>query len=155
MSLLAVLVLFALLAIRRRKISGEGIGEVYVRRESGVGPGRPRAVLPKKHIIATPASDTCPYCGAGAELPEALFCWNCGASLERDSEGVLVPREGKRATVKGKCMVCNLDIGKSDTVAWCPYCGNMAHKAHILEWLHVKNQCPVCDKKLNNEDLLP
>lgn len=39
-----------------------------------------------------------------------------------------------------KCMICNKEL----TYIACPYCGKLAHKIGFLEWLKVKNICPIC-----------
>jgi hypothetical protein len=59
----------------------------------------------------------------------------------------------KALKITGKCMVCNLDVDSDDAVLRCPHCGNMAHKIHMLEWLHVKDYCPVCRRHLEERDL--
>jgi predicted RNA-binding Zn-ribbon protein involved in translation (DUF1610 family) len=56
-------------------------------------------------------------------------------------------------SVKMKCTVCNLDVRKGQDIVQCPYCGNVSHKAHILEWLHVKNTCPACNEHLSESEL--
>nr|MDO8099295.1 RING finger domain-containing protein [Candidatus Njordarchaeota archaeon] len=56
-------------------------------------------------------------------------------------------------TVKMKCMVCNLDLKRDQEVLRCPRCGNLAHKVHILEWLHTHNYCPVCNQHLSESTL--
>jgi rubrerythrin len=51
-------------------------------------------------------------------------------------------------------MVCKLEIFENDQVVRCPYCGYVAHKAHMLEWLHVKDYCPICHHHLDEENLM-
>ncbi|WXG45028.1 MAG: RING finger domain-containing protein [Promethearchaeati archaeon SRVP18_Atabeyarchaeia-1] len=54
--------------------------------------------------------------------------------------------------MKMKCVVCNLDIKKGETLLKCPYCGNISHKVHLLAWLHVKNTCPACNRRLSESE---
>jgi hypothetical protein len=53
----------------------------------------------------------------------------------------------------GTCMVCNQGVYSVDETLACPYCGSIAHKTHILEWLHVKNYCPACHMHLDESML--
>jgi uncharacterized delta-60 repeat protein len=106
----------------------------------------------RMHSVSAVALGWCPYCGAKVRIIGASFCWNCGASMGTDVEESLIRQEG-RAVRAGKCMVCRLDVRKSDEIAWCPRCGNIAHKIHLLEWLHVKDRCPVCGEHLMETDL--
>lgn len=52
-----------------------------------------------------------------------------------------------------KCMVCNLNLSESEERLFCPYCGNPAHKYHLLEWIKVKEFCPYCRRRLRINDL--
>jgi hypothetical protein len=129
----------------------------------------------------TPRASTnfCPYCGENSRLPVANFCWNCGANLEvrsgitnpRVSESTSIGTEAKRrgaliasavaggrqrrTTARmGRCMVCGLELNRSDQIMWCPYCGNASHKTHLLEWLHVKDYCPICHHHMDEKEIL-
>jgi hypothetical protein len=98
--------------------------------------------------------DVCSYCGVGMLRPGATFCWNCGASFPTSDEpAVAGGKQRKALKITGKCMVCNLDVDSDEAVLWCPHCGNMAHKTHMLEWLHVKDYCPTCLRHLEESDL--
>jgi C4-type Zn-finger protein len=57
------------------------------------------------------------------------------------------------AKTLGTCPVCKSDIRKSDPVVSCPYCGTLAHRDHLLEYLHVKGNCPSCGKRLNEKEI--
>lgn len=76
----------------------------------------------------------CPSCGK-ALYKEGNFCPYCGFKLER-------------------CIVCNLTIGKEDEITRCPYCSGIAHRDHMLEYIKVKGQCPICGKELKKYELL-
>lgn len=124
-------------------------------------------------------TSVCPLCGVRSRLPVAGFCWNCGAALQAPSDatenqavektGVQISKTKGRSIVTprilhgarrgnaarpGKCMVCDLEIKKSDEVMWCPYCGNAAHKNHLLEWFHVKKTCPICQHLMDEREIL-
>lgn len=52
-----------------------------------------------------------------------------------------------------KCIVCNLPIKKGEELVRCPSCGNVAHKTHMREWLHIRGYCPVCGEKVSESEL--
>jgi hypothetical protein len=52
-----------------------------------------------------------------------------------------------------KCIVCNLPINKGEELVRCPCCGNLAHRDHMLEWLHIRGYCPVCSEKISESEL--
>jgi HEAT repeat protein len=52
-----------------------------------------------------------------------------------------------------KCIVCNLPIKNGEELVRCPCCGNLAHKTHMLEWLHIRGYCPVCSEKVSESEL--
>lgn len=103
------------------------------------------------------ASKYCSYCGSEISLPDWKFCANCGASLPSNvgevhplSKDLSAPAENRAED----CMVCHLKIHGYDQVAYCPHCGNAAHRAHLLEWIHVRKQCPLCGQHLTEQELL-
>ncbi|WXG43682.1 MAG: hypothetical protein WED04_06525 [Promethearchaeati archaeon SRVP18_Atabeyarchaeia-1] len=49
----------------------------------------------------------------------------------------------------GVCIVCGEKVYEGDQVARCPHCRGIAHRGDLLEWAHVKGQCPSCGKKLD------
>jgi endogenous inhibitor of DNA gyrase (YacG/DUF329 family) len=55
---------------------------------------------------------------------------------------------------KLKCIVCNLPIRENQQKLFCPYCGNSAHRTHLLEWIKIKGFCPYCRKNLRRKDLV-
>lgn len=54
---------------------------------------------------------------------------------------------GSRGMVSGLL----IDFEKDNVVA-CPYCGNIAKREMLAEWLKVKGICPVCKKKLSLDE---
>jgi hypothetical protein len=101
------------------------------------------------------ASKYCIYCGAVVSKSDWRFCANCGAYLSGQDSAPPVNRESVPPLQgrTGRCMVCGLNLYPSDQIAYCIHCGNPAHKTHLLEWVHVKGQCPVCGQHLNEEDV--
>jgi endogenous inhibitor of DNA gyrase (YacG/DUF329 family) len=96
----------------------------------------------------------CPSCGNIVDIRMGAFCPNCGANVMIEKAVAPIPAPVKQIQkVTGKCMICNLEIRESEEVLWCPFCGNKAHKIHLLEWLHVKNYCPICNSHLNEKEL--
>jgi uncharacterized C2H2 Zn-finger protein len=95
----------------------------------------------------------CPRCGASLE-PSSSYCWNCNASTKTSLSAY-----GKEAgtttegTHSGICMVCKNPLGKEVELLFCPFCGSLAHSDHLLEWLHVKNYCPSCGRRLNENEV--
>jgi predicted RNA-binding Zn-ribbon protein involved in translation (DUF1610 family) len=95
----------------------------------------------------------CTYCGTTIETNKGDFCPNCGANTLAEGAATPIASEGKRVPrTMGRCMVCNLEMNKDEEALWCPFCGNQAHKAHMLEWLHVKNYCPMCHRQLDEHN---
>ena len=94
--------------------------------------------------------------------PEAL---NCLQELHERLEQDGLQQESKKVskavskvktsarTVGKKCCVCNLTLSKGEEAVRCPFCLNVAHKDHMLEWLHVRGSCPVCQRHVSESEL--
>ncbi len=76
-------------------------------------------------------------------------CLFCGHPLEQ--LGVMCPNCSKQPPI---CTVCNGIIKKNQKVYKCPNCDNLSHKGHLLQWLQIKEECPVCKQKINEELLV-
>ncbi len=64
----------------------------------------------------------------------------------------------KTESLEEYCVICRHAIRPSDVRAICPMCENSFHKVHLLEWLKVFNQCPICRSRItlfsnSSEDL--
>ncbi|MHA1542811.1 MAG: RING finger protein [Candidatus Hodarchaeales archaeon] len=46
------------------------------------------------------------------------------------------------------CVICRQSIRTSGEKVTCPECNNAFHRTHLLEWLKVFNQCPMCHHKI-------
>jgi predicted RNA-binding Zn-ribbon protein involved in translation (DUF1610 family) len=49
------------------------------------------------------------------------------------------------------CIVCRGELAQDDDVVWCPHCGKLAHREHMMEWIRDKGTCPACGKSLSEE----
>ena len=99
----------------------------------------------------------CIYCGTPVKSVESRFCTNCGASLPAQTAEPRQPERAPRVVVgggvAGNCMVCSLGVRLGDPIAYCPHCGNVAHRVHILQWLYLHKECPACREPLNEQQL--
>jgi Zn finger protein HypA/HybF involved in hydrogenase expression len=127
----------------------------------------------------TDAERLCVYCNTPLTMPGSRFCPGCGARLITLDEGNAVLASIGEAAVTGAttvvsveqaaiiakalrvrrreragtCMVCKLDLKSSDPLAWCPHCGNPAHRDHLIEWVRVRRKCPMCGEHLVEAEL--
>ena len=46
------------------------------------------------------------------------------------------------------CVICRHPIKSPEKTTKCPSCKNSYHQNHLLEWLKVFNQCPICQQRL-------
>ena len=46
------------------------------------------------------------------------------------------------------CMVCKLSFKNMDKILQCPVCESLYHKEHLLDWIRIHKNCPVCTQKL-------
>ena len=56
---------------------------------------------------------------------------------------------GSDRTTTEYCVICRQSIVSHEEKASCPKCRNPFHRAHLLEWLKVFNQCPMCHEKIS------
>jgi predicted amidophosphoribosyltransferase len=120
-----------------------------------------------RHYELKPTSPpiVCPKCGSALPATNDVFCARCGSKLTQTVEPEALPIEAapeskrtrrtphKRAGEK-VCTVCGLTIEPNDTLAWCPHCGNVAHKDHLVNWVRAKKRCPICSSTLDERSLL-
>ena len=45
------------------------------------------------------------------------------------------------------CMICKLEICSGDIIYICPTCKAHYHEEHLLDWLKIETNCPVCEYK--------
>lgn len=49
------------------------------------------------------------------------------------------------------CMICKLEIRDKQKVITCPFCKSYFHEDHLIEWIALNEDCPVCKKTLKND----
>jgi Zn finger protein HypA/HybF involved in hydrogenase expression len=110
-------------------------------------------------------SEFCPSCGArliGLADAEAFLASSGEAMETRPTPAVSAEQASRIARAfrvrkrerLGNCMVCNLHLKRSDPIAWCPHCGNPAHKNHLIRWIETKRICPMCGQHLDELELV-
>jgi DNA-directed RNA polymerase subunit RPC12/RpoP len=106
----------------------------------------------------------CPRCGSTEIIfPNLHTCTQCGADILNEGrlsrrgepeEKVSMKRDNLQARGEvGRCMVCGLGIYQGEPLLTCPNCSGKAHRTHLLEYTHVKGQCPSCRAHLSEEEL--
>jgi predicted RNA-binding Zn-ribbon protein involved in translation (DUF1610 family) len=103
----------------------------------------------------------CNTCGAAIAIADSSYCWNCGTKMESQEktpryygeEESVKPPQSTSVACERSCTVCKLGFKEGELLAWCPRCGRAAHRVHLLEWLHVKDDCPACGQHLEERDL--
>jgi hypothetical protein len=83
------------------------------------------------------------YCEQGGLVAEAKAVRQ---AIQRFKNG-----EGFKEVI---CTVCSQPIEESEEVVQCPRCRSIAHKTHMLEWLHVHGTCPSCGHNLTESELI-
>jgi predicted RNA-binding Zn-ribbon protein involved in translation (DUF1610 family) len=116
----------------------------------------------KLRVVRLPRS--CGSCGSTILVKNAHFCIRCGADLgvvsskrisglrKVETSAISIESSGEKRL--GICTVCREDVKGNDIRAWCPNCGGLAHRIHLLEYLHVHNECPACGNHLDEKDIL-
>ncbi|MHA1941683.1 MAG: RING finger domain-containing protein [Candidatus Hodarchaeales archaeon] len=56
---------------------------------------------------------------------------------------------GNSSTTIEYCVICRQSIVTYEDEISCPKCQNTFHRSHLLEWLKVFNQCPMCQEKIS------
>ncbi len=46
------------------------------------------------------------------------------------------------------CVICRQSVTSQEQKVTCPECRNVFHRTHLLEWLKVFNQCPMCQQRI-------
>jgi hypothetical protein len=98
----------------------------------------------------------CIYCGAAVRSAESRFCTNCGASLPpqtAEPQQQVGDQRIESIRITGNCMVCSLRVSPDEPIAYCPHCGNVAHKVHLLQWLYLHKECPACRQHLSEQEM--
>jgi predicted RNA-binding Zn-ribbon protein involved in translation (DUF1610 family) len=149
-SILVVLLILGTIGLvaRRSDRWGTGSGSVHVGNRPNTA--MPDIALPKEEPVSSArAPRICPSCGAAITYRAAEYCRTCGARLPAASQ---TARPRSRRGISGYCTICGLRIQDGSDTLKCPRCGGVAHRIHMLEWLHVKDYCPICQKHLEERD---
>jgi predicted RNA-binding Zn-ribbon protein involved in translation (DUF1610 family) len=106
----------------------------------------------------------CLRCGTVALPDRDHYCPSCGASLLLDGRlaSTQNSRSPKPKLQEGppgsqhaeKCAVCKTEMKPYDAALQCPRCGSTFHAIHLVEYVHVHGQCPVCGEHLDESDLM-
>ena len=75
-------------------------------------------------------------------------CLNCGHVIESSYDPCRNCGE-----LPVKCSICQGLIKSGENVLECPTCNNIAHKEHMLQWLKIKEECPICKTEVSNRTL--
>jgi hypothetical protein len=152
---IAVLVLvFVVILVVRKRPEGEIRDNELTNLPREIDQTRSDETRRQERLSSVGSAVTCPECGAPVRYPGAEYCFNCGANLRWNLHRASAQTaQGKARIQSGICSVCGLKIGESEETLRCPYCGNAAHRDHMLEWIHVKDFCPICGRHLNERDL--
>jgi hypothetical protein len=67
-------------------------------------------------------------------------------SYEGESISDISWNDGKKC--EKNCVICRYPIKSQENSVECPSCHNSFHRNHLLEWLKVFNQCPLCHQRL-------
>ena len=86
------------------------------------------------HIPESMKRILCIYCSNPINKHESS-CENCGKSIEY-------------------CTVCRAVLGAPVELFKCPNCHGMSHRDHILQWLVIRDICPVCKMSIATNQLL-
>jgi hypothetical protein len=55
---------------------------------------------------------------------------------------------GNNLETQDFCVICRQPVASHEHKVTCPECRNVFHRTHLLEWLKVFNQCPMCQQKI-------
>ncbi|MHA1866943.1 MAG: hypothetical protein ACTSVB_05285 [Candidatus Heimdallarchaeaceae archaeon] len=78
-----------------------------------------------------------------------LKCYYCGHTIE-DSH-LPCPNCSKSQPL---CIICNGLIKKGQDLLECPNCENVGHKEHMLKWISIKEECPICKTQISKRNLV-
>jgi len=77
-----------------------------------------------------------------------MHCLNCGHVISSVHQPC-----GNCDQLPQKCTICQGLIKRGDNILECTACNNLAHKDHMLQWLKIKEECPICKTKTTRRTL--
>ncbi|MFX1505788.1 MAG: RING finger protein [Promethearchaeota archaeon] len=71
-------------------------------------------------------------------------------SVERSYQGAYISNISRETELISEinCVICRHPIKSQEKSVNCPSCKTFFHRNHLLEWLKVFNQCPICHQRL-------
>ena len=69
-------------------------------------------------------------------------------TVERSYEGEPIKNITWNIRNEKNCVICRYPIASQANSVECPSCHNSFHRNHLLEWLKIFNQCPMCHERL-------
>ncbi|MBD3191130.1 MAG: hypothetical protein GF308_10820 [Candidatus Heimdallarchaeota archaeon] len=63
-------------------------------------------------------------------------------------------REYTRSVLGKTCAICKLELREEQVVVQCPHCLALFHLDHLVEWLKIEPECPICQVTLYLEKRL-
>ena len=105
---------------------------------------------PKKEVKITEEKNTIANI---KKLDEELFCYFCDALLENVDDGgpLICLNCGKKTR---KCEICKNYMVANEELVQIIVCGHIFHKDHLIEWMRVKDICPVCKEQVDEYGIL-
>ena len=77
-----------------------------------------------------------------------MHCLSCGNLIKSAYEPCSNCNQ-----IPQRCIVCQGLIKHGDSVLECPQCSNLAHTDHMIQWLKIKEECPICKSKVTMQTL--
>ncbi len=69
-----------------------------------------------------------------------MICPICGSEYENNCHKCMLKLE--------HCMICFDKFEIGDNILQCPECMHFGHLNHMMDWIYIKNTCPVCRSKI-------
>lgn len=76
------------------------------------------------------------------------ICTQCG-----NSQSVLIRQCTECNEELASCQICKRGFAENETMVKCPHCDNPFHKNHLLEYIKIKGECPVCKEDLKIDQI--
>ena len=64
---------------------------------------------------------------------------------------MIIELEYKGETEGKVCAICKLQFGDDQKILFCPNCESLFHEEHLLNWLSLNSECPVCARDFSKE----
>ncbi len=74
-------------------------------------------------------------------------CPKCGSR-----QSVLIRHCTQCKIELSSCQICKRGFAENEITVTCSHCNNKFHKNHLLEYIKIKGECPVCKEKLGSDE---